>query len=261
MMRIITCNLNGIRSATRKGFFQWVIEQHADVICLQETKFQTHQFIEAMKLSGYAHYFFDAQKKGYSGVGIYCKGKPDRIQTGLGWSVADQEGRYIQLDFQNISVASLYIPSGTSGQERQTIKYEFLDQYYLALENHLKTQRNLIVCGDWNIAHKEIDLENWRSNQKCSGFLPQERAWLDRVLGQDCLGYVDAFRVVNQQDKQYTWWSNFGRAWENNVGWRIDYQIVTPQLRESVRDASIYRTEKFSDHAPLVMDYELKLFD
>jgi exodeoxyribonuclease-3 len=254
-MRIITLNLNGIRSATRKGFFQWVKTQKADVICLQETKAQEWQLDTAVHLQDYQAYFFDAEKKGYSGVAIYSRVKPDAVVAGLGWECADKEGRYLQLNFPNLSIASLYMPSGSSGEMRQKLKFQFLAHYETILKKQRRQKRNFIICGDWNIAHKPIDLKNWRSNQKHSGFLPEERTWLDQVLGP--MGYVDAFREINQQAEQYTWWSNRGRAWDNNVGWRIDYQIITPDLRDKIQSAAIYKEQRFSDHAPLTIDYKL----
>ena len=200
-------------------------------------------------------YFFDAEKKGYSGVAVYSRIKPDTVVGGLGWECADKEGRYLQLNFPNLSIASLYMPSGSSGEIRQKLKFQFLDHYKTILKRQRRQKRDFIICGDWNIAHKPIDLKNWRSNQKHSGFLPEERAWLDQVLGP--IGYVDAFREINQQTEQYTWWSNRGRAWDNNVGWRIDYQIITPGLRDKVKSVSIYKDRRFSDHAPLTIDYVL----
>jgi exodeoxyribonuclease-3 len=256
-MRIITLNLNGIRSAAKKGFFEWMIKQKADVICLQETKAQEHQLGALSCPQNYTCYFFDAQKPGYSGVAIYTRHKPNKVITGLGWETADQEGRYIQLDFDKLSIASLYMPSGSSGPHRQAIKFDFLDRYQKVLQKIRKQKREFIICGDWNIAHKNIDIKNWRGNQKNSGFLPEERAWLDVVFGK--LNFVDAFRTVNQQPDQYTWWSNRGQAWAKNVGWRIDYQVVTPGLKDQIKSASIYKDQHFSDHAPLIMDYDCKI--
>lgn len=253
-MKIITLNLNGIRSAVKKGFFDWFAQQKPDVVCLQETKAQEHQLNSIIHPAGYHAYFFDAEKKGYSGVALYTRKKPDKIITGLGWEHADKEGRYIQADFGDLSIASLYMPSGSSGEERQTIKFDFLDNYKEVLKKQRRNKREYIICGDWNIAHKAIDLKNWRSNQKNSGFLPEERAWLDEVFGP--LGYLDAFRLINQQPEQYTWWSNRGQAWTKNVGWRIDYQVITPGLKDRVKSASIYKTQRFSDHAPLIMEYQ-----
>jgi exodeoxyribonuclease III len=254
-MRIVSLNLNGIRSAARKGFFAWVQTQKADVICLQETKAQENQVREEIQLPGYQAYFFDAEKKGYSGVAIYSRHKPDKVITGLGWESADKEGRYLQINFPQLSIASLYMPSGTTGEVRQAVKFQFLKDYEAILKQQRKQKREYIICGDWNIAHKPIDLKNWRANQKHSGFLPEERAWLDHILGP--IGYVDAFREVNQLPDQYTWWSNRGRAWDKNVGWRIDYQIITPNLKNKVKSAEIYKDQRFSDHAPLMIDYEL----
>lgn len=254
-MRIMTLNLNGIRSAARKGFFDWVKTQEADVICLQETRAQEWQLDTAIHLQDYQSYFFDAEKKGYSGVAVYSRIKPDTVVGGLGWECADKEGRYLQLNFPRLSIASLYMPSGSSGEMRQKLKFQFLDHYKTILKKQRRQKRDFIICGDWNIAHKPIDLKNWRSNQKNSGFLPEERAWLDQVLGP--MGYVDAFRAINQQAEQYTWWSNRGHAWDNNVGWRIDYQIITPGLRDKVKSVSIYKDQRFSDHAPLTIDYAL----
>ena len=257
-MRIISANLNGIRSAADKGFFDWMLRQEADVVCLQETKAQEHQLNkEVFYPQGYHAYFFDAEKKGYSGVALYCRREPDRVTTGLGWDHCDTEGRYIQADFGKLSVASLYLPSGSSSEERQLGKYDFMEHFYEVLRGMRRKRREFVICGDWNIAHKAIDLKNWRSNQKNSGFLPEERAWLDKVF--DELGWVDGFRVVNQEAEQYTWWSNRGQAWAKNVGWRIDYQVITPGLRAAVRDTAIYKEQRFSDHAPLVMDYDLTL--
>lgn len=263
MLRVITANLNGIRSAAKKGFFDWLATKDADILCLQETKAQEHQLIEStFRPEGYQCTFFDAQKKGYSGVAIYSRVSksngliPKKITTGLGWPIADNEGRYIQYDFAHFSVASLYLPSGTSGDHRQKEKYDFMDKYLIKLEEILASKKSFIICGDWNIAHKNIDLKNWRSNQNKTGFLPEERAWLDKLF--DKVGFVDAFRVVNQQPDQYTWWSNYANSWDNNVGWRIDYHIVTPDLKDKILAAEIYRGQKFSDHAPLIMDYDLK---
>lgn len=257
-MRVITANVNGVRSAARKGFFDWVQQQNADVICLQELKadrsvMQDSQF----SLAGYHTYFHCAEKKGYSGVAIYTRYEPKQVITGLGWGVADQEGRYVAIDLGKVWVASLYMPSGTSGDERQQVKFDFLERYLAYLKTIQTNEHEFIICGDWNIAHKEIDLKNWRSNQKNSGFLPEERAWMDSLFNEH--QFVDAFRVVNQSADQYTWWSHRGRAREKNVGWRIDYQVVTPKLKSSIKSASIYTTEHFSDHAPLTIDYDMML--
>ncbi len=259
-MKVITLNLNGIRSAHKKGFMQWLYRQQADVICLQETKAQTHQLDdELINPRGYHAYFNDAEKKGYSGVAIYTRKKPDRMHDRLGWETADAEGRYLQLDFGKLSVVSLYLPSGSSSEERQAIKFDFMDRYLPQLQKIRRQRRRYIICGDWNIAHKKIDIKNWHGNQKNSGFLPEERAWLDVLF--DEVGLVDAFRVVNQEQDQYTWWSNRGQAWAKNVGWRIDYQVISPALRQAVRQVEIYKDERFSDHAPLIIDYDIDFDD
>lgn len=254
-MRIITLNLNGIRSAAKKGFFTWLNSQDADIVCVQELKAVDENITEAFRPEGYFCHFHCAEKKGYSGVGIYSKQKPEKITTGLGWTEADLEGRYIEADMGNVIIASLYMPSGTSGEHRQAIKFDFLTRYAEHLKSLREKGREYIICGDWNIAHKEIDLKNWRSNQKNSGFLPEERAWMDALFGS--LGFIDAFRQVNQSPDQYTWWSNRGQARAKNVGWRIDYQVVTPGLSNRIKSVAIYRDQFFSDHAPLVIDYDI----
>jgi len=253
-MRVITINLNGIRSAGRKGFFDWMMQQNADFICLQEIKAQEADLLDALYHPlGYQRFCHFAEKKGYSGVGIYSKITPKHVITGLGWHHADTEGRYVEIEFEKFCIASLYLPSGTSGEDRQAVKYEFLDKFAVHLNSLRAKGKDYIICGDWNIAHKQIDLKNWRSNQKNSGFLPAERAWMDTLFGE--LGFVDAFRIVNPEPDQYTWWSNRSQAWANNVGWRIDYQVVTPGLKDKVLSASIFREIKFSDHAPVCIDY------
>ncbi len=258
MMRIISVNLNGIRAASRKGFYEWLEKQEADVVCLQETKAQMeHLDDEIFRPKGYHSYFADALKKGYSGVGIYSKIKPTRVQDALGWPLADEEGRYVRADFNNLSIVSLYLPSGSSGEERQQNKFKFMDYYERVLNDYIKEDNPVIICGDWNIVHQRIDIKNFTSNQKNSGCLPEERAWLDKLLTE--YDYVDAFREVNKEADQYTWWSNRGQAWANNVGWRIDYQMLTPQLRGKVKAASIYKDERFSDHAPLIIDYDYNI--
>ncbi|MFZ9035733.1 MAG: exodeoxyribonuclease III [Francisellaceae bacterium] len=254
-MKIISFNANGIRAATRKGFFDWFIKQNADFLCLQESKAQFHQLEDDAIYfpDGYHCQYKDAVKKGYSGVAIYAKKKPNAIIDTLGIDWADREGRFIQFDYDNLSVASLYLPSGSSGDERQSYKMDFLEKFTPVLKEKLHSGRDFILCGDINIVHKEIDIKNWKQNQKTSGVLPQERAWLDLIF--DEIGWVDGFRVVNKQPHQYTWWSHRGQARAKNVGWRIDYQIVSPSLKACVKDASIYTDENFSDHAPLTLEY------
>lgn len=257
-MRVISANLNGIRAAARKGFFEWLPGQKADVVCIQETKAQLHQLEDAIfSPRGYHRYFFDAEKKGYSGVALYCKREPDAVHKGLGWDHCDGEGRYIQADFGKLSVASLYLPSGSSSEERHANKLEFMDIFLGKLKTMRRKRREYIICGDWNTVHKEIDIKNFKGNQKNSGCTPDERAWMDTLFGK--AGWVDAFRVVNQEADQYTWWSNRGQAWAKNVGWRIDYQVVSPGLEAKVKGADIYKDERFSDHAPLIVDYGVKL--
>ncbi|MDH3325276.1 MAG: exodeoxyribonuclease III [Gammaproteobacteria bacterium] len=253
-MRIISVNTNGIRAAARKGFFDWLKVIDADVICIQETKAQVDQLSDPIfSPEGYHVSFHDAQKKGYSGVAVYSKQKPNNIQSGIGWDDMDSEGRYLQVDFDNVSVISLYLPSGSAKEERQDFKYDLMYRFTPKLKEMLSHDREYIICGDWNIAHKVIDIKNAKPNEKNSGFLPEERAWMDVIF--DELGWVDAFRVVNQEAHQYTWWSNRGQAWANNTGWRIDYQIITPGLKDRVKSTSIYKEERFSDHAPLIVDY------
>ena len=255
MFRIISLNANGIRAAARKGFFDWLKAQDADVVCIQETKAQIHQLTDAcFDPVGYHSYYEDAEKKGYSGVAIYSRHKPKRVVRGYGDPEFDNEGRYLEVQFDGLNVVSVYLPSGSSSEERQQAKFRCMESFTEHLKKLRRRRAEYILCGDWNIAHKEIDLKNWRSNQKNSGFLPEERAWLDEVFGKH--RYVDAFRVVNAEPDQYTWWSNRGRAWEKNVGWRIDYQVVTPGLKDRILGTSIYTADRFSDHAPLIMDYD-----
>lgn len=254
-MRIITLNANGIRAAARKGFFDWLKKQKADVVCIQETKAQEWQLTDSMfKPQGYHCYYHDAEKKGYSGVAVYSLHKPDDVQIGLGIDAFDNEGRWLQVDLGNLSVTSLYLPSGTSGEERQNFKYQTMDWLQERIHNYVADGRDYVICGDWNIAHKKIDIKNWRGNQKNSGFLPEERAWMDELFGD--VGMVDAFRQVDEREEQYTWWSNRGQAWANNTGWRIDYHVITQGLADKVKQAAIYKDERFSDHAPLIMDYD-----
>ncbi len=258
MTKIITCNTNGIRAAARKGFFDWLQGQQADVVCIQETKAQRHQLADPVFTpEGYHCYYSDAVKPGYSGTALYSRVKPQRITTSLGWDPMDSEGRYLQADYKGISVISLYVPSGSSSEEAQQKKYRFMDSFLEHLRALRRKRREFIICADWNICHREIDLRNWRANQKNSGFLPEERAWLD-VLYEE-VGYIDSFRLVNQEPDQYTWWSNRGQAWDKNVGWRLDYQVISPALAATVRSAGIYKDERFSDHAPQIMEYELAL--
>jgi exodeoxyribonuclease III len=257
-MRIITANLNGIRSAANKGFFAWLQNQNADVICLQEVKAQAADLTDEMRNpAGYYGYFHFAEKKGYSGVAIYSKAKPDRVIEGLGIADIDSEGRYLECQFGNLSVVSLYLPSGSSGEERQAFKFSVLARIMPHLQALKASGRDVVVCGDWNIAHQEIDLKNYKGNKKNSGFLPEERAWLTELFSQ--VGWVDVYRKLHPEttDACYTWWSNRGAAYEKNVGWRLDYQIATPTFAQTAVSTSIYKTERFSDHAPLIVDYQI----
>lgn len=257
-MRIINVNLNGIRAATKKGYFKWLSRQRADIVCIQELKAHVEQLTDEMLApKGFRGYFHDAEKKGYSGVALYTRVLPDRVRTGVGWPDIDAEGRYIQADFGNLSVISVYLPSGSSSEERQQVKFRFMDRFRPFLKALLSDGREYMLCGDWNIAHKNIDLKNWRSNQRNSGFLPEERVWLSEIF--DEIGFVDVFRKLNQQENQYTWWSNRGRSWEKNVGWRIDYQIATPGIANKATKERIYKDKRFSDHAPLIIDYDYEL--
>lgn len=255
MLRIITLNLNGIRSAFAKGFPDWLARQRADVVCLQEVKARESDLGEAMLApKGFHAYFNCAEKKGYSGVAIYSREKPGSVELGFGSREFDAEGRFLRADFGKLSVISVYLPSGSSSEERQQAKFRFLDEFLPVLKRLKADGREFVICGDWNIAHNEIDLKNWRSNRKNSGFLPEERAWLTKVF--DELGWVDVFRRLDARPEQYTWWSNRGQAWAKNVGWRIDYQIATPGIAATAKKTAIYTEKRFSDHAPLTIDYD-----
>jgi exodeoxyribonuclease-3 len=258
-MRVVTFNANGIRSAAAKGFFEWLPSQNADFVCLQETKAQFAQLEADPKFcpAGYHCFYEDAtSRKGYSGVAIYSRRKPDHVERGLGVKEFDDEGRCIEARFGNLSVVSIYLPSGSAGPHRQASKDRFLESFVKTLKQWSASGRDFIVCGDWNIAHREIDLRNWKGNRKNSGFLPHERAWMDVLFGKS--GWVDAYRVLHPEatGEAYTWWSNRGQARAKNVGWRIDYQVISPSLRDKVRAASIFKGSWFSDHAPLSLDYD-----
>lgn len=257
-MKVITLNVNGIRSAARKGLAAFMASEAADLVCLQEVRASTAQTPPEMLAPALGTPFFHAaDRPGYAGVAIYSRHRPDRVVTGLGWPDFDAEGRYLQLDFGNLSVVSLYLPSGSSSPERQAAKFDFLARFAPRLRAMREDSRSWIVCGDWNIAHTRQDLENWRGNQKNSGFLPEERAWMDQLFGD--IGFVDAYRALypDTTGAGYTWWSNRGQAWAKNVGWRIDYQVITPDLAPLLRGARVHREPRFSDHAPLIMDYDL----
>ena len=257
-MRIISANVNGIRSAYKKGFHEYLAASGADIVCVQELKAQEADLDDSMSaphgMPGGRH---SAEKRGYSGVALYSKREPDRVQTGMGIAEFDAEGRFVQADFDNLSVISLYLPSGSSSEERQQVKFRFLEAFYPLLRE-LQTQgRDIVICGDWNIAHQNIDLKNWKGNLKNSGFLPEEREWIGKVIAE--LGWVDIWRTLYPEMPGYTWWSQRGQAYAKDVGWRIDYQMATPALAGCARSAHVYKQEKFSDHAPLVVDYDYPL--
>ncbi|MBE9549678.1 MAG: exodeoxyribonuclease III [Proteobacteria bacterium] len=259
-MRIISVNTNGIRAAARKGFFKWMAAQKADFVCIQETKAQEHQLTdEIFNPTGQNVFFFDAEKKGYSGTAIYTPHQPDDVQFGVGIDWFDNEGRWLQVDVGKLTVISVYMPSGSSKEERQLLKYESMAKLEPVIQQLKAGGRDVVICGDWNIAHKKIDIKNWRGNQKNSGFLPEERAWMDKLYSSDGLDMVDAFRQVDEREHQYTWWSNRGQAWANNTGWRIDYQVISPSLADKVSAGSIYKDERFSDHAPLIIDFDYQV--
>ena len=257
-MRIITLNVNGIRAAERRGLAHWLARGNAwDVVCLQEIRASHTDIPRALRAPRRAHAaFHPAERSGYSGVGVYARTTP-RFETGFGSREFDCEGRYIEAHFKDLTVISVYLPSGSSGTHRQASKFRFLEEFLPHLERLRRGGREIVLCGDWNIAHQPIDLRNWRGNQKNSGFLPEEREWLTRVF--DELGFVDVFRRVDPRPEQYTWWSNRGQAWAKNVGWRIDYQIATPGIAARAHAAAIYKKRRFSDHAPLIIDYDYSL--
>lgn len=262
-MKIISLNLNGIRSATNKGVQKWLQTQNADIVCMQEIKAQKVDMTpEMLNPLGYYGYFHYAEKKGYSGVGIYTKTKPDGVVEGLGGSNdgvqdIDSEGRYLECQFGNLSVISLYLPSGSSGEDRQAFKFSVMTRFMLHMQSLISSGREIIICGDWNIAHKEADLKNYKGNKKNSGFLPEERAWMTKLLSEG--GLVDVYRQLHPDatDEAYTWWSNRGQAYAKNVGWRLDYHLATPAWAQAARCATIYKGEKFSDHAPISIDYAI----
>jgi exodeoxyribonuclease-3 len=257
-MRIITCNVNGLRSAHAKGFTPWMRRQKPDVVCLQEIKAQEADLPRALLAPRGLHAFFHpAERRGYSGVAVYAKKEPDKATLGLGIEDIDAQGRFLQLDFGNLSVVSLYMPSGTMGDEAQARKYAFMKRFLPRLEEMRRCGREFVICGDWNIAHREIDVKNWKSNQKTTGFLPEEREWLTTVFERH--GFVDVFRTLDPRPDRFTWWSQRAGARERNVGWRIDYHIATPGIARLARKTDIYTRARFSDHAPLTVDYEYEI--
>ena len=260
MLRIISLNLNGIRSAWNKGLYPWLCRAAPEILCLQELKAQIPDLSDGMMSpDGWHTHYFPAEKKGYSGVGLWSRQAPDRVQTGIGDAEFDAEGRYLRADFGNLSVISLYLPAGSSSPERQEAKFRFMARFYPILCELAASGREVVVCGDWNIAHQEIDLKNWKSNQKNSGFLPEERAWIGQIITEG--GWRDVYRQLHPTatDDCYTWWSNRGQAWAKNVGWRLDYHIASPGIAASARSAHVFKEQRFSDHAPLTIDYDWTL--
>ncbi|MCF6288827.1 MAG: exodeoxyribonuclease III [Proteobacteria bacterium] len=255
-MKITSINTNGIRAAAKKGFFEWVKSENQDIICIQETKAQEQQ-LSAPEFTpkGYHCYYHDAVKKGYSGTAIYSKIEPKSIKMGIGWQEFDCEGRWLEVDLGALIVVSLYLPSGSAKEERQAFKYTCMERLEQEFDRLKATGKDFIICGDWNIVHKEIDIKNWKANQKNSGCLPPERAWLTKLFDEQNL--VDVFRVVNQEPHNYTWWSNRGNARANNVGWRIDYHISNKNMATKATCANIYKDQWYSDHAPLTLEYDL----
>lgn len=259
-MRVISVNLNGIRSAKRKGFFEWVSSQDADIVCVQELKAQEKDMTDDMLSSqGLKGFFSYAEKPGYSGVGVYTKEEPKSITRHTNFDQFDVEGRYIELEFKHLSIISSYFPSGSSGEVRQNFKFRCLEYLEGFLKNKIQSRKNFILTGDLNIAHKEIDLKNDKGNKKNSGFLPEEREWIELMLTSG--GWTDAYRKIHPDEESmaYTWWSNRGQAWANNVGWRIDYQLVTKELAGKILKSWVYKDNRFSDHAPLIVDYDFSL--
>jgi len=257
-MRILSLNCNGIRAAERKGFFPWLEKQQADFVCLQETRANLDQIPSpAFFPEGYFCHYNPAEKKGYSGTALFARQEPDKIITAYGDDEFDSEGRYLEFRYPKLSVISLYAPSGSSGDVRQQAKFRFMQSFAAHCQKLRKQRRQIVICGDWNIAHREIDLKNWRGNRKNSGFLPEEREWMQQLFSD--WGYIDSFRQMEPDTEQYTWWSNRGQAWAKNVGWRIDYQVCTPKLGKAASAWNVYRDERFSDHAPLTHDYDFEM--
>ena len=254
-MRIITYNVNGIRAAVKKGFAEWLKTDPADIVCLQEIKAHKEDVPEAeIKAAGYDVYSFSAQKKGYSGVAILTKIKPDSIAYGNGIMQSDAEGRVIRADFGDVTLVNAYFPSGTSGEDRQGYKYQWLEEFFEYVNTVRKERPNLIICGDYNICHQAIDIHDPVRNKNYTGFLPDERAWMDKLFGN---GFVDSFRHFNKDPHQYTWWSQFAGARANNKGWRIDYLNVTEPLRASLKHAEILPHIKHSDHCPVFLELDV----
>ena len=255
-MKVITINVCGIRASQKKGLFEWLRKTKADFICMQETRALEEQICDgSFFLKGYERYMNVAEKKGYSGVAIYTKHKPLSIQKSFSKSIFEKEGRFISAEFESFDIVSIYFPSGSSSDKRQILKYEFMDLFERYVKRKIKSKREMIICGDYNIAHTKDDIKNWKANQKNSGFLPQERDWMTKLI--DKIGMKDAFREKCKRPDVYTWWSNRGNAYKNNVGWRIDYQMVTERFSKRIKSVSVYNKNRYSDHAPLIINYDI----
>ncbi|MDR0748447.1 MAG: exodeoxyribonuclease III [Tannerellaceae bacterium] len=251
-MKIITYNVNGLRSAITKGFTEWLAQENPDVVCIQETKLQPEQFPSGeFTQLGYYAYLFSAQKRGYSGVAIFSKQKPDHVEIGMGIQAYDNEGRFIRADYGDLSIVSVYHPSGSSGDERQRFKMEWLEAFQTYVLELRKSHPNLILCGDYNICHESIDIHDPIRNAKNSGFLPEEREWMTGFLNT---GFTDSFRYKNPAKQQYTWWSYRFNARTNNKGWRIDYCMVSEPMNSRISDAYILNDAEHSDHCPAVLE-------
>ena len=249
-MKVITINVCGIRASQRKGLFEWLKKIKADYICMQETRALEDQISDNnFFIKGYDRYMNIAEKKGYSGVAIYTKHKPLSIQKSFSKSIFEKEGRFILLEFKHFDIISVYFPSGSSSDERQLLKYKFMDLFEKYVKNKIRNKREMIICGDYNIAHTKDDIKNWQSNQKNSGFLLQEREWMTKLISK--IGMKDAFREKCKKTDVYTWWSNRGNAYSNNVGWRIDYVFITPGLQEKLTSGFIHQHVLGSDHCPV----------
>jgi exodeoxyribonuclease III len=260
MFQLATLNANGLRSAVSKGLLRWLARRQPDVLCLQEIKAQQADLPDRLlNPSGLHAHFHFAQARGYSGTALLSRRPPRSVRIGFGVEEFDREGRYVEAEFSTVTVISVYFPSGSSSVERQQAKFRFLDAFLPHLKKLRASGREFVLCGDVNIAHREIDLKNWRSNRKHSGFLPEERAWIGHVF--DDLGWVDVYRRLHPDTtgESYTWWSNRGQAWSKNVGWRIDYQIATPRTAARARRTEVYKARRFSDHAPLIVEYSGRL--
>lgn len=261
LLRVISINVNGLRAAEKKGLLDWLNESEADVVCMQETRINHDQWTDKFKPEGWHTHLFPAERAGYAGTAIYSRLPIVSVSRGLGFELADSQGRFITAEFdlgldKPVFISSLYLPSGSSGDEAQARKDIFLDEYKQILKRWRNEDKSVIICGDYNIVHKRFDIKNWSGNQKASGCLPHERAWLDHIY--DELGYVDTFRVVRKESEVYSWWSNRGQARAKNVGWRIDYQACSPDWKERTVGAWVYKDNWFSDHAPVVIDYLIK---